>query len=104
MILQYHFEVSGVKHLLDDFIFVSPAGKSACLQHNQHLPSACVYVRACVRARVRERVCVRISVCVCVCMHACVRGFSIAFGRGRIILMMTAGRFTRDTLHKEAVL
>ena len=30
-ILQFHFEVSGVTHLLDDFIFVGPAGKSACL-------------------------------------------------------------------------
>ena len=29
-ILQYHFEVSGVTHLLDDFIFIGPAGKSTC--------------------------------------------------------------------------
>ena len=30
-ILKYHFEVSGVTHLLDDFIIVGPAGKSASL-------------------------------------------------------------------------
>ena len=43
------------------------------------------------------------SACVRVHVHACVRVHTV-FGRGRMVLLMTAARFLRDVLRKEAVL